>query len=198
MSDAERIAAYYDRLVDRYGHDPRAVDASSASSLEVRYRVLREVADLSGLDVLEIGCGFGDLGAHLRERYPGMRYRGVDISSRMIEQGRAVHPELDLRRASLDELDEADAADIVVAQGIFYLLDGDAAAKTQRMIGQMFALARNAVAFSAVSAWGRRDESSEFYVDPVALVEVCRELTTSLTLRHDYHPGDVTMYLYRR
>ena len=51
--DQERIAEYYDRLVDRHGYDPRACDASGAKPLGVRYKVLSEVADLTGKSVLE-------------------------------------------------------------------------------------------------------------------------------------------------
>ena len=195
--DEERIAGYYDRLVDRYGHDPRAVDASSAHSLHVRYSALAEVTDLSGKEVLEVGCGFGDLGEFLQRRYEGVRYTGIDISARMIEEGRRVHPELELREANVLELEEEGSFDVVLAQGIFYLLGEGAEEKMHRLIHTMFRLAREAVAFSAVSAWAERKEPGEFYADPLRLLGFAHGLTTSVVLRHDYHAGDLTMYLYR-
>jgi SAM-dependent methyltransferase len=196
-ADEERIAGYYDRLVDRYGHGPRAVDASSAQSLQVRYRALGEVTDLSGKDVLEVGCGLGDLGEFLRRAHEGVRYTGLDISPRMLEEGRRVHPDLDLQAGNVLDLEGTERFDVVLAQGIFYLLGDEAEVKMQALIEKMFALAREAVAFSTVSTWAPLRDPDEFQADPVRLLEWARTLTTSLVLRHDYHPGDVTMYLYK-
>lgn len=198
FDDQIRIAAYYDRLVDRYGHDPRACDASGRASLKVRYRVLSEVMNLSGKSVLEVGCGFGDLGAYLRQKYEGVQYTGVDISSRMIEEGQKANPGLLLYQANVLEMDPSQQFDVVLAQGIFYLLGNNAEAKMHRLIEEIFSLARQAVAFSAISTWARQKDSTEFYADPIKLLDWCRRLTPWLVLRHDYHPGDVTMYLYKR
>lgn len=65
------MAAYYYRLVDEYGHDPRAVDASSRATVDVCNAVPCELVDMSGKTVLEVGCGFGHLGAFIRERQEG-------------------------------------------------------------------------------------------------------------------------------
>jgi SAM-dependent methyltransferase len=196
-ADAPRIASYYDALVDRFGHDPRAVDASSRDSLLRRYRVLAEATDLTGKSVLEVGCGLGDLGAYLIEQFPGLDYRGVDLSPRMIAEGRRSHPLLDLRVANVLDLGPGDGADVVLAQGIFYLLCDDAEAKAFELIAAMLGLARETCAFTALSAWAPVQDADEFYLDPVRLVAHCRRLPARLVLRHDYHPGDVAAYLYR-
>lgn len=193
----QRIARYYDELVDRYGHDPRACDASSSASLEIRYRVLAGVCDLSGLSVLEVGCGFGDLGVHVRTRFPDVRYTGIDLSPRMIEEARRCHPGLEFSCCDLMAMPAAAQFDVVLAQGIFYLLREDADARTKAMIGQMFALARKAVAFSAISSWTTRKTPGEHYLDPAALLETCRSLTSKVVLRHDHLPNDVAVYLYK-
>jgi SAM-dependent methyltransferase len=198
-SDAARIAGYYDELVDRYGHDPRAVDASSADALEARYRSLAEVTPLAGKTVLEVGCGFGDLGAYVTGREDNVTYRGIDVSRRMIDVGREVHPRLDLREANVLDLDDRERYDVVLAQGVFYLLGERAEAKMHDLLVKMFQLAREAVGVSAISTWSdRAAETGEYRVDPVALLAYARSLTTSVALRHDYHPGDVTLYLYKR
>src|SRR4051794_24415310 len=144
--DDRRIAEYYNGLVDAYGHEPRAVDASSQASLEVRYTALCAVADLTGKRVLEVGCGFGDLGAFIRERFEGVSYRGVDLSPRMVEEGRRAHPGLELAVANVLDLPAAETFDVVLAQGIFYLLREDPEARMRELVEQMYALASEAVA----------------------------------------------------
>jgi cyclopropane fatty-acyl-phospholipid synthase-like methyltransferase len=196
-ADETDIAAYYDALVDRYGHDPRAVDATSSEALDVRYSALAGVADLTGKRVLEVGCGFGDLGVHLAARFGAVRYTGIDVSARMIEVGHEAHPSLDLRHASFADFTPGERYDVVLAQGIFYLLGHDAERKAQALIQRMFEVAQEAVAFTAISTWGDAPEAGEYRVDPVALLAWARTLTRSLTVRHDYHPGDVCFYLYK-
>lgn len=196
--DEQRIAAYYDRLVDRYGHDPRAVDASSDESLRVRYSVLSEVGDMTGKRVLEVGCGFGDLGVFLGERYERVSYHGIDISPRMIEEGRRVNPALKLDVGTVPGLPASATYDYVVAQGIFYLLRDEPAARMRQLLEQMFALASAAVAVTTLSAWGARQDPDEYRLEPEAALALGHTLTSSVVLRHDYHPGDLALYLYRR
>jgi 2-polyprenyl-3-methyl-5-hydroxy-6-metoxy-1,4-benzoquinol methylase len=58
--------------------------------------VLWEFAgDVSGLSVLDAGCGTGYLSRKLRER--GARVTGVDFAERMVETARADHPGIDFR-----------------------------------------------------------------------------------------------------
>ncbi len=198
FDDQSRIATYYDRLVDQYGHDPRACDASSKTSLTVRYQTLGEVTNLSGKSILEVGCGFGDLGAYLMQTYERVRYSGVDISSRMIEEGQRAHPGLHLSRTNVLDMAPQQQFDVVLAQGIFYLLGYNAEAKMHRLIEKMFSLATEAVAFTTISAWASQKGDREFYADPVKLLGWCRQLTPCLVLRHDYHEADFTMYLYKK
>jgi SAM-dependent methyltransferase len=198
VSDDRRIAAYYDARVDEFGHDPRAVDASSQASLDVRYRSLSAVADLSGKRVLEVGCGFGDLGAYIAARHEGVRYRGVDLSPRMVEEGRRAHPGLDLEVGNVLALPPRQDYDIVLAQGIFYLLREDPEARVRELVTQMFALASEAVALTAMSTWAAEPDPDEYQLDPALAVAIGRSLTKAVVLRHDYHPADLTLYLYRR
>jgi SAM-dependent methyltransferase len=173
-ADAERIGRHYDALVKRFGPSAQSADASTMEGLTVRYEALCGVLDLDGFDVLEAGCGVGLLGEHIRTAFPRARYRGIDVSEEAIRAGKRAHPDLDLACRDLMELEDADAADVVLAQGIFYLLGDDAEEKTHRLIEQMWSLARVAVAFSAISSWGTRDPGGEFLVDPSSLVRFCK------------------------
>ncbi|OAI38760.1 hypothetical protein AYO39_00855 [Actinobacteria bacterium SCGC AG-212-D09] len=196
-SEEDRIAAYYDQLVDMYGHDPRAVDASSNESLQVRYSVLSEVGDMTDKSVLEVGCGFGDLGAFLCERYERLRYHGVDISGRMVEEARRAYPALNFDVGTVFGVPASPTYDFVIAQGIFYLLREDPVARMRETLEQMFARASEAVAVTTLSTWGQQYHPDEFRIDPKAALELADSLTRRVVLRHDYHPGDLALYLYK-
>lgn len=195
--DRDRIAAYYDRLVDQFGYSPRALDGLHRDSLLLRYQALSEVLNFTGKRVLEVGCGFGDLGTFLKARYENLEYVGVDISLRMVEVGSQVHPDLDLRHKDILHGPPSETFDVVLAQGIFYLLGDDAERKMHLMIHTMFNLASEALAFCTLSTWASTQNHREFYADPLKTIAFCRQLTPRLVLRHDYLPNDFAVYLYR-
>jgi SAM-dependent methyltransferase len=191
------ISQYYDSLVERHGYDPKACDYGRRESQIAKFQVLAEFLPMEGQRVLDVGCGFADFAEFLHQRHGKVQYTGIDISPRMIDEARRRHPQLDLRLANVlsDEFEEP--FDIVLANGIFYLLGNEAADLMQELIRKMFGLARAGVAFTSLSAWANRQEAGEFYADPVQTLEYCRGLTPRLVLRHDYLPHDFTIYMYR-
>jgi SAM-dependent methyltransferase len=192
-----RIADYYDGLVRKYGHDPRACDYGRVESQKIKFRVLSEVLPLGNLSLLDVGCGFADFATFLGEHSPGVRYSGIDLCSAMVDEAQRNHPNLDLRMANIFDAAFDRTFDVVTANGIFYLLGDQAWPMMQQLIERMYDLATKAVAFNSLSAWATDQEASEFYADPLRVVEFCRRLTPRVVLRHDYHSRDFTVYLYK-
>ena len=192
-----RIADYYNGLVQKYGHDPRACDYGRVESQNTKFRVLSEVMPLGNSRLLDVGCGFADFAKFLGERFPGLRYSGIDLCPAMIDEAQRNHPVLDVRVANIFDAAFEGTFDVVTANGIFYLLGDQAWPMMRQMIERMHALATTAVAFNSLSAWATDQEAGEFYADPLQVVDFCRRLTPWVTLRHDYHPRDFTIYLYK-
>jgi SAM-dependent methyltransferase len=193
------VARYYDALVDRYGHDPRACDYGSAESQRVKFEVLSEVFKRwpANPSVLDVGCGFADYADFLSARVPGLRYTGVDLSARMVEAARRLHPALPIHHADILTDPPAEQYDVVNANGIFYLLGPGSEATMRKLVAGMFRLARKAVAFNSLSRWATGQEPAEFYADPAETLAMCRTITPWVALRHDYLAHDFTVYLYR-
>ena len=196
-ANVARIAAYYDALVDKYGHSPRACDYGRARSQEAKFRVLADVLPLTGKSILDVGCGFADFSDFLAARYGRVRYVGVDVSPGMIKQAKRLHPKLDLRLGNIFE-DEPGTFDVVCANGIFYLLGKDARSLMKRAIRRMFGMCTRALAFNSLSHWAPDRVGREFYADPLETLDFCRTLTPWVVLRQDYHPRDFTIYMYKK
>lgn len=103
--DLDVVRTSYDRVADRY------VEMVAASSLgDIRVQPwLRgmidgfadEVRDLG--PVLDVGCGPGTVTAYLRGR--AVDATGVDLSPRMIDHARRLHPDCSFSVASATELE---------------------------------------------------------------------------------------------
>jgi SAM-dependent methyltransferase len=191
------IAGYYERLVAEHGYDARACDYGGVESQQAKFRVLAEVGDLRGCDVLDIGCGFADWAAFLEREVGDVRYSGIDLSPSMVAEAKRMHPELDLRVANILDDSVTGEFDVVSANGIFYLLGDDAPRLMRTIIEKMFGMARIAAEFTTLSGWAKDPAPGEFYADPLETLAFCQELTPWVTLRHDYHTRDFAIYLYR-
>lgn len=100
------VRASYDRVAGEYArriagelaHKP--VDRTLLDGFAERVRRAGPVADL--------GCGPGHVARYLAER--GADVFGLDLSPGMVEQARALHPEVPFRVGDLTALDAPDAA----------------------------------------------------------------------------------------
>lgn len=74
------IEGYYQRLVEKYGDDPRADGYSSELAREARFKMYTTHFDFAGKTVLDVGCGTGAFLQYLLacEMFPA-RYVGIDI-----------------------------------------------------------------------------------------------------------------------
>ncbi|GJM26166.1 MAG: hypothetical protein DHS20C16_25810 [Phycisphaerae bacterium] len=186
--DIKKTAQYFGERLERFGAGISALDYGSRASQEARFAVLIDACDYRGKRVLDVGCGLGDLGALLNKRVPDASYFGIDICEGMVEHTQR----RGLQARCVDILAEQDvaSADIVIANGIFYLLDGQREQKMQTLISRLFELADETLIFTSLSSWHDTGDDDEFRADPMRTLDFCRTLSTSVCLRHDYLPHD--------
>ena len=61
----------------------------------------------------------------------------------------------------------------------------------------MYEASNYAVAFNSLSSYCMNKEEDEFYADPLDVFKFCLSLTPWVSLRHDYHHRDFTIYMYK-
>ncbi|MER6917129.1 class I SAM-dependent methyltransferase [Streptomyces sp. NPDC000594] len=109
-ADLDMVRESYDRVADNYA---RMVVTTGVGDIRTHPWLKASIdafADtVSGLGpVLDVGCGPGTVTAYLAER--GLDVSGVDLSPRMIENARRLHPQCRFGVASATELDLAEAS----------------------------------------------------------------------------------------
>lgn len=109
-ADLDVVRESYDRVADNYVH---MVTTTGVGDIR-RHPWLKAAVDafaetVRGLGpVLDVGCGPGTVTAYLTER--GIDVSGVDLSPRMIENARRLHPHCRFSVASATELDLEEAS----------------------------------------------------------------------------------------
>jgi SAM-dependent methyltransferase len=196
--DNERNVRIYSESVALHGYDVRALGWGSRESQARRFAVLSEVGKLSGSSVLDVGCGLGDLYAWIRRRRLRARYTGVDITPGMVDKARARFPKTQFRVCDVLDREQPIAVhDYVLSSGIFTHRGTSGFEFLEAMVRRMFELSKQALAFNCLSGWAKEKERGEYHADPLRVVDFCRRLSPWVVLRHDYHPRDFTVYLYK-
>ena len=190
---------FFATMLEKHGASPAATHWGSRSSQEKRFSVLASIGDLAGARILDVGCGLADLHDWLKRQGITCDYTGVDLSPEMIAAASQRDPSLKLFAGIILEgvACLAKSYDYVLASGIFYRRSTEQMLFLEKMAERMFALCDRGVAFNSLSGWAAERDADEFYADPVISLAMARKITPWVTLRHDYHFADFTLYLRR-
>jgi SAM-dependent methyltransferase len=197
MNDGEKratIARYNERL-DQYGHSSRTLGWTKRQHL-LRYEVLLSYWNLSEADLLDFGCGFGDMYAYCRESgRADVRYHGVDLNARLIEAGRVRYPEADLRALDIavDELPQS--YDVIVASGIYNYRMSDNWGFIRETFNLFRAKARRGFAANFITDRVDFRDDSLYNADPCAVLDLAYSYSKRVVLRQDYMPFEFTIFV---
>lgn len=189
---------WYAEKVARHGFDHRGLGFRTRTSQELRFGALLGLGDFHGCTLLDVGCGFGDFLAFLRDHgIEPRQYVGIDICEPMVRrcrerfEGSAARFEV----ADVLEWQPREAPDFVVASGIFGLDARGARARIRPTLRRMFAWARGGMAANFLSQRSLEPAEARVYVDPAEALEMAFALTPSVRLDHSYLPNDFTIFL---
>lgn len=185
---------------NKYGVSPRSLLWKSRGAAHQRFRQFWAEIDFTGKKVLDIGCGFGEMGNFLVKKYKNVIYKGIDITSEFIENGQKLYPELDLRVANFFDLKNNEHFDIVLASGVLNSNLPNNMEYRKKAIAKMFSLTNDVFAFNMLGghpAPANKKGSNIWYADSLEILEYCMSLTRRVILRNNYNPRDFTIFMYK-
>ncbi|WCL51231.1 class I SAM-dependent methyltransferase [Leptospira sp. GIMC2001] len=193
MNKNNENVEYYSKLVNQFGNDVKSLNWGSNASQELRFQILSEIGDISNKSILDIGCGLGDLYKFLNKKEKVVKYSGIDITPSMIEMARKNYSTVDFSVKDYMK-DEIGISDYIFISGIFTYQSKEFFEKS---ILSLFQKVRLGISFNLLSSWADTLAENEFYADPIETVKFCKSITRKFAFRHDYHPADFTIYLYK-
>jgi len=213
--DKQRQAAYYEDLLAKYGSNYRALDWNSPESQKLRYQIFKELfvygKKSANLSVLDVGCGFGDLygffkAEGLLSRHK-IKYTGFDISAKLLEAAKKKYPDAQFELKDILEERSLPGFDYIFCSGIFNIRTTETEEHMEWVkttLLRMYDLANFGVAVNFLSEGALPIANPEdlnsgryFYFKPEEIINFCRFVCGRYILRHDYHPGDFTVYLFK-
>jgi ubiquinone/menaquinone biosynthesis C-methylase UbiE len=196
--DNDRNIALYSSLLQKHGKNFQALNWGSEKSQKLRFKILAEIGIQNGDSVLDLGCGLGDLYQWFKVIKTDVIYTGIDLTPAMVKHAQERFPEINFFEGNINGLPETQVAgyDFVVASGIFAHRQQQPTEFLYETIHEMYRRAKKGIAFNCLSSWREEQDEGEFYADPIETLNYCRSISNCITLRHDYHHGDFTLYIY--
>ncbi len=192
-------ARLYGELANIHGTSHKTLNWGSREGQYLRFKVLAEIGDLNGKRILDVGCGLGDFAGWLAENNIQVDYTGLDLTVELIERARNRYPESSFFQGSI--LDQSlfveQTFDYVFSSGIFATYRHGAEAWLEGAVARMWNLTKEGLAFNSLSDWAEEQEPGEYYASPIEVLSFCKNLSPWVSLRHDYHSRDFTIYVSR-
>ena len=203
MTDIKRIDPkdIYQEKFKKYGVSPKSLLWKEKGAAHQRFRQFWAEIDFNGKSVLDIGCGFGELGQFLIKRYKDVSYTGLDMVPEFIKEGKKLYPNLDLVVGNYLNDRVEKKFDIVIASGV---LNSDLGDKNMdyRMdaVKKMWEYTGDILAFNMLGGYPQPENekgSNVWYADSLEILKYCLTLTRRVILRANYHPRDFTIFMYK-
>ncbi|MBF0522448.1 MAG: class I SAM-dependent methyltransferase [Candidatus Omnitrophica bacterium] len=194
--ELNKLKKFYNERYDQYGHHIKSVGWGSVESQELRFKVLSQIADLSGKRICDVGCGLGDLYPYLKKCFKNVDYMGIDISEKLIERARECFPKVQFEIRDILDGTFKKKFDFVLASGTLSYKMKNHKVFVEAMLKAMMRMSNKGVAVNFLSSYVDYKLEKNFHFSPEEALALGKTLTPYVTIRHDYPLYEFTMYLY--
>lgn len=191
-----RVMTYHRRRLGSSDH--LELGWRNRESQDLRFDALCRWGDMSGMSVMDLGCGHGDLKPFLDERFEAVRYLGIDFLPEFVQEATRRHgnlPDTHFLKADFTNTGLPDV-DVVVASGsLNYRTENVLFAYST--IARIWEVAARGVAFNMLDAEAVGDEGILAGYAPDEILSFCRNLDPEAEIVRDYSPEDFTILMRR-
>lgn len=197
VKDVATVQAYHRDRIRNFGAGScQSLGWKSEDSQRKRFLDLSEIGDLHGSNVLDVGCGYGDLFPVLKEKYGEFSYTGIENVHTFLEVAVRRFGEDSNARFFLGEFGSMDipVVDYVLCSGSLSYRNSDPE-YLYNMISKLFGSASIGLGLNLLSKVDFED-GVLVSCDPDDAVDFCRRLTPHVEIKADSDKDFFTLFLY--
>ena len=198
-ADKQKTIARYAQMFSAHGYSQKALGWGEKGKQELRFEVLASYWNLTGMSVLDIGAGFGDLYPFLRP-YRIKKYHGFELVRELAAKGIELYGENSDFKMTLGDFLETELTeeyDIAFISGLFNfkLVNGNNYEFIRSVITKAFRQCRVGLAGNFITDRVDYHEELIFNSKPETVLEMGLSLTKNVLLRCDYFPFEFSIFL---
>jgi SAM-dependent methyltransferase len=197
--EQEAIIERYSRRFAEYGYSSKTLGWDKGKQ-DLRFSILTSQYDFRNKQILDIGCGFGDLNHTLRTCYGDeYTYHGVDLVPALIEKARDLYGSKNVKFSCADILGETVTGeyDYAISSGIFNhkMLDVANYDFIESVIAKALALCRDGLAVDFLSDKVDWRHAHTFHASPEKVLAIAFKFSRNVILRNDYMPFEFSLFI---
>lgn len=201
--DKKSYMERYNKRLQEFSYSPKTLGWSDDKEKQLlRFKIALESSLFTKRkinSVLDIGCGFGDMGGLLMKNdYPNLIYTGIDINENLINKGKELYPELDLRVGNILEMD-INKYDLVCASGIFNfeLKNENQLDYMQKLINRFYELSNSMVSVDFLSTYVDFKHDGSYHTKVEDIFNIAKQLSKRVIVRNDYLDFEYCIYIIK-
>ena len=177
MKKLDIIRTYYEANMAKNLSEYGILGWESEEAQRMRFDMLLSAVDLDGMELLDVGCGTGNLLEHIISKGINVEYTGVDLLDKMIDRAKSKGLAGEFIHADIfeDRIFENESFDVIYTSGIFNLDLGNNIDFLKRAIGLFLDLSRQYVVFNLLHRDSPDREDKYFYTSPDEVGELLEE-----------------------
>jgi cyclopropane fatty-acyl-phospholipid synthase-like methyltransferase len=200
----KKIIKKYNEGFDKYGSNDRRSIFWTKDKQDMRFNILLDsVYKMSGMTLLDYGCGFADLKSYLIKNFFNIKYSGCDINRNFINVAKNNFPEDDIFLINtIDDITKK--YDIILASGTFNLLGIHDSEKMKeyvfKQIKKLFDKTNHILVVNFLSHLTDKEYryDGHFYLNPIDLYNYSiKNMTRRVIIDNASLPYEITMKFYK-
>lgn len=169
------LLSFYGRQLERFGDAPGAVGWTSSGQTRRYLAMLKAAGDLTGKEILDFGCGKGDLYGFLRDSGRRIGYCGVDVNPGLVELAQKKYPGGEFLVHDIEEEPLRRTFDVILICGAFNLRIAGIAESLRACLKKLVPMCRESLHLNVPSARAPHKDISLHYEDPEKLLAFARQ-----------------------
>lgn len=194
---------YYQQNYLKYGEHENSLGWTKGKQF-IRFYNLTKFFNLTSLQIVDIGCGFGDiLNFFKANKIQFARYTGIDLMDQFVQIGKKNHHGENVQFIVGNYVkSEKLETDIVIASGIFGHKvsdsDDDNYAYIENVLKKSFEEARVGVAFDFISdKTDFKTSNSDFHASPTRVLDIAYKFSRNVILDNSSLPFEFSIVIFK-
>lgn len=198
--DLNNVVLRYNERLNKYGYSPQSLGWTKGKQ-EIRFDILTSSYDFENKNILDIGCGFGDLNKTLSLKTKEYSYCGIDILEEFLEIGKKIHmgENIAFLQGEFLNMKFDQKFDFAIASGVFNhkLINGDNYDFIKNSIEKALSVVKDGIAFDFLSDKVNYKNDENFYSSPEIILNLAYNYSRNIVIRNDYMPFEFSIFIFK-
>ena len=189
----------YEKSFKKFGVTPSALGCPKGRQ-NIRFKAFKKII-IKDTQLLDFGCGFGDLASYLEKNNFPVNYTGCDVMEKFIDVAKKKQPNHRFFNTQFGE-ELKEEFDIVICSGVFnFLYSKDKVEHfdlVKKTIKNLFSISRHSVIIDFLSGNVDFEADDSYHQKTSQLIDFCnKEVSRRYIIDHSYMPYEFLIQIFK-